>query len=151
MQEWTISGTKDGEQFLITDGGDWGKEVVNGVGVLNISNVGMKNGDKEVMFFVRKGVIHIGESSIKLGLNLGGYIYVLFDECIYDLVDMAPLKTAMYTYNTEDNQVIGKHLMVKYRFTHVIDKVTKLKTELDKPIEKEFLLYLDEFGYLVVS
>jgi hypothetical protein len=150
MQKWNISGTKDGNQFMLTEGGDWGKEVINGVGIEAISNVGMLNGDKNVMFFVRKGVIHIGEQSIKLGVNIGGYAYVLFDECSFDLIDMAPVKTAMYVFGTETNEVLGMHLMVKYNITHLIDKVTKEKTELSAPFEKEILLYLDEYGYLAI-
>lgn len=150
MQNWKISGTKDDVQYLLTDGGDWGKEVVNGVGIDSISNIEMMNEDKHVMFFVRKGVIHIGEQTLKLGINLGGYAYTLFDECLCELEDMAPFKTAMFTYGDTESKVLGKHLMVKYKVTHIIDKVTKNKTELDAPAFREYLIYLDKYGQLVV-
>jgi len=150
MKNWSVSGTKNGEQFLISDDLDWGAEIVNGVGINSISHVSLTNDEKEVMLFVRKGVITIGEQSIKLGINLGGYLHVLQEECIYTLEDLAPMKTAMYTYSTKLSENLGMHLLLKYKVTHVVDKATRKKVELDSPLIKEYLLFLDKYGYLTI-
>jgi len=150
MKNWNVSGTSDGVQYLITDGDDWGKEVINGVGIDSISHVELIYEKENVMFYLRKGVIHIGEKAVKLGVNLGGYLYNLFDECLFTVVEMAPFTTAMYTYGEDGSKDLGKHLMVKYKITHIVDKITKEKTKLPDPIIREYLFYLDEYGYLTV-
>lgn len=151
MKNWNAFGTHKGEQFALIDTDDWGGSVINGVGIDNISHFELINEDQKVMVFVRKGVISIGESnSIKLGINAGGYMHTLFDNCFFELIDMAPLTTALYTHDTGTSKDLGKHLMLKYRVTTIIDHVEKKKNVLDIPIEKTFLLHLDKFGYLSI-
>ena len=150
MKNWNVMGTKDEVQYIITDGDDWGKEVVEGVGIDSISHVELHFEEESVMFYLRKGVIHIGGKAVKLGINLGGYLYNLFDECQFTIKDIAPFTTAMHTYGEKDSKIVGKHLMIKYEVTGVIDKVTKKPTELLTPIVKEYLFYLDKYGYLTV-
>lgn len=150
MKNWNVYGTSEGTQFVVIDGDDWGKEIVNGYGIQNISHIELINEKQKVMFFVRKGVITIGESSIKLGLNLGGYAYTLYDECIYTLEEAAPLTTAIYSSVRDASVDLGKHFMVKYKITHYACKHTKEKIKLKDPIIKEFLLFIDKVGYLTI-
>lgn len=151
MLNWNAFGTHDGGQFALTDMDDWGADVVNGVGIDNISHFEMINEDQKVMLFVRKGVIHIGEEhSIKLGVNLDGYMHAMYDDCHFEVVDMAPFTTAVFTQCDNKSEDVGKHLMLKYRILAVMDKVEKKKIKMEPPVEKTFLLHLDKYGYLTV-
>jgi len=151
MLNWNAFGTHEGGQFALLDTDDWGKDVVNGVGIDSISHFELINEDQKVMLFVRKGVIHIGEdNSLKLGINLGGYMYTLYDSCVFSLEDIAPFTTAVYTSSTNKSEDLGKHLMLKYKVTAIMDKLEKKKIKLDTPIEKTFLLHLDKYGYLSI-
>lgn len=133
MFKWSVMVGK-----TILDEGDWGKDIVTGIGVSNIDNISLVDQDLKVLFYPKIGVIRVENTHIGLGVTIDGYPYKLEDECFAELKEIAPFTTAEYAMDTKKSTKLDRHLFVKYKVTHLIDKVTRKKYKLSVPVIKVF-------------
>ena len=93
----------------------------------------------------QKGVI-IGKlgDRLCLSLALGGYVYSLEEETKNEIISILPLKTAVFDIGTKTNTILESVFALKYKITHIKDKVNSKFTELESPLIKTFYIKLHD-------
>jgi len=121
--------------------GDWGRDIINGIGVINIDYISLLDKTTKILVFPKVGMIRtLGSDYISLGINIDGYPYRFEDECFFELLMMAPFTTAEYSMDTKRSNDLDRHLFLKYKVTHLVDKGTRKKTKLPVPVIKSFCI-----------
>jgi len=156
MFRWAI---EDKEGNTVQQG-DWGYDVRLRYGgdFSNVKTVTLFGENNErVTIYPHFGVINIdignGKKTTTLLLStvIGGYLYSLFEEAVFDVIDMYPLTTASFDCGLGTSSDIERMFVLCVNILKIRDKLTGESVLLSKPVVKKFYLRLDAYGVSVAQ
>jgi len=149
MWNWSI-GTVFGNIFDEARGADWGRDINSKYSSSEIVMFTLHDGTHNYDIFPQSGVIITDkEEVIDLGILLNGYPYSLSNECNKELKKIIPFTIAEYDILDKNQRILDRHVYLKYKITHILDRATKERIPLDSPIIKEYSIRVDN-GFIII-